>query len=272
MANHTLRVFSVGRTEIPGPELYWMSDWDRWYELSFNVALIQGENSVVLVNTGAPEDLTPLNNRWTSALGPRGRFERDPHQAVTTRLDEVGLTPADVTDVVVTPFQLYSTAGIPLFSHARIHLSRRGWVHFHTTHEHPHDDRWTSFAPEVLVHLVTDGWDRVHLLDDEDEVTLGVRTWFAGAHHRASIAVEVDSTVGTVVLSDAFFHYGNVEGDRLLGINESMYETLATYERARRVADHLVPLYDPEVFERYPDGVVAPDQRGVVGAARESRS
>lgn len=257
MGPHTLRVVSVGRTEIPGPELYWMSDWDRWHELSFNVAVIVGGNAVVLVNTGAPDDLSALNARWTSVFGDRGRFRREADETLVARLESLGLAPADVTDVVLTPFQLYSTAGIPLFTDARIHLSRRGWVHFHTTHEHPHDDRWSSFTPDVLVHLVTDAWDRVHLLDDEDEVTPGVRTWFTGTHHRASIAVEVDSTAGTVVLSDAFFHYGNVEDGRLLGINESMYEALATNERARRVADHLVPLYDPAVFDRYPGGVVA---------------
>ena len=60
-----------------------------------------------------------------------------------------------------------------------------------------------------------------------------------------------------MVASDAFFHYENVEDDRLLGINESMYEALACYERTRRVADHVVPLYDPKVFDRYPGGVLA---------------
>lgn len=254
---HTVRVASVGRTEIPGPELYWMSDWDRWYDLSFNVAVVEGPGSVVLVNTGAPDDLTELNARWTTIFGDRGRFLRDEHETLAAQLDRLGLAPTDVTDVVVTPFQLYSTAGIPLFTEARIHLSKRGWVHYHTTHDHPHDDRWTSLSPQVLVHLVTDAWDRVHLLEDEDEVVPGVRTWFSGTHHRASIAVEVDTSSGTVVLSDSFFHYGNVEDGRLLGINENMYEALATNERVLRVADHIVPLYDPAVFERYPDGVVA---------------
>lgn len=252
-----MQVVCVGHTEIPGPELFWMSDWDRWYALSFNVAVVRSEQAVVLINTGAPDDLGPIDARWTGIFGERGRFRRDDDETITAQLDRIGLAPDDVTDVVVTPFQLYATAGIPRFTRARIHLSRRGWTHFHTTHDHPHDDRWTSFSPEVLVHLVTDAWDRVHLLDDEDEVVPGVRTWFSGAHHRASVAVEVDSTAGTVVLSDSFFHYANVEDDRLLGINENMYEALATGERARRVADHLVPLYDPAVFDRYPDGVVA---------------
>lgn len=254
---HAVRVASVGRTHVPGPQLYWMSDWGEWHELSFNVALIRGDTTTVLVNTGAPDDLSPLNDLWTSVHGDRGAFVRAPEETLDARLADLGVAPDEVTDVVVTPFQLYTTGGLTRFPTARIHLSRRGWVHFHTTHDHPHDNRWRSFSRETLVHLVTEAWDRVHLLEDEDEVVPGLRTWFTGGHHRASIAVEVDTGAGTVVLSDAFFHYGNVEDDRLLGIHENMYEAMAAYERTRRIADHVVPLYDPAVFRRYPDGRIA---------------
>lgn len=257
MSRYTVTVTHVGRTEIPGPELYWMSDWDRWYPLAFNVAIVRNAERVVLVNTGAPKDLSGLNARWTSNLGDRGKLVRSSRETINARLRSLDLRPADITDVVVTPFQLYSTGGLRSFRRARIHLSKRGWVHFHTTHAHPHDDRWTSIDPETLTYLCVDAWDRVHLLEDEDEIAPGVRTWFAGTHHRASIAVEVDSTAGIVVLSDAFFYYENVEDGRLLGINESIYEALACNERTLRVADHVVPLYDPKVFERYPEGVIA---------------
>lgn len=254
---YAVQVLKVGQTDIPGPELFWMSDWDRWHRIVFNVVLIRGGGRTILVNTGAPDDLTPINDTWGRMLGERGRLERAGDETITARLESVGVAPADVTHVVVTPFQLYSTAGIPLFTNAEICLSRRGWVHFHTTHDHPHDVRWASFSREVLTHLVVDAWDRVRLLDDEDVVAPGVRTWWAGTHHRASLAVEVDTPEGTVITSDAFFHYANVEQGRILGINENMYEALATYERTRRSADHILPLYDPEVFDRYPGGVIA---------------
>jgi hypothetical protein len=256
--NFAVRALQVGRTEIPGPELFWMGGWDQWYPLSFHVLLVQGEGVTALVNTGAPADLAPLNEIWTGILGPRARYLREDNETLEARLAAAGVRPEEVTHVFATPFQLYTTAGIPLFTNAALCLSKRGWVHFHTTHDHPHDNRWTSISREVLVHLVTDGWDRVRLLEDEDEVVPGLRTWFAGTHHRASIAVEIDTEVGVVVASDAFFYYENVEDDRLLGINENMYEGLACYQRTRRVADHVVPLYDPKVFDRYPDGVITP--------------
>jgi hypothetical protein len=254
---YSVRVVSVGEVEVPGPEVFWMSEWDTWLKLSFNVAVVQGDGVVALVNTGAPDDLSPINDLWTAGLGERATYTRTEEQTIEAQLARIGIAPEDVTHLVVTPFQLYSTGGIPRFPNAEICLSKTGWVHFHTTHQHPHDNRWTSIAQDVLAYLVIDAWDRVRLLEDEDEVVPGLRTWWAGNHHRATMAVEIDSNAGVVVASDAFFYYENVEDGQPLGISENMYEGIAAYERTRRVADHIVPLYDPRVFERYPDGIVA---------------
>lgn len=253
----TVRSIEVGRSQIPGPELFWMSNWDDWFTLSFQVLLIRGEGITALVNSGPPDDLTRLNALWEDGLGPRARLERTDDQRIVPALARHDVRPQDVTHLLLTPLQLYTTGNVQRFPDAEICITRRGWVHFHTTHEHPHDVRWNSMSPEVLVHLVTDAWDRVRLLADEDELAPGLRTWWCGVHHRASMVVEIDTARGTVAASDAFFHYENVEDGRLLGINENMYEALATNERVLENADHLVPLYDPKVFERYPDGVVS---------------
>ena len=110
-----------------------------------------------------------------------------------------------------------------------------------------------------LVHLVTDWWPRVRLLEDEDELAPGLRTWQCGVHHRSTLVVEVDTPDGVVAISDAWFVYENVEGEnwRPLGLNESFEEMFRTNARALRTADHLVPLYDHRVFERYPGGVIS---------------
>jgi hypothetical protein len=252
-----VRSMKTGQVDVPGPELFWMDGWDAWYPLHLQMVLIQGEGVNALVNTGPPPDLTPINEIWTSGLGPCAELIRRPEEEVVPALANVGVAPEDITHVILTPFQLYSTGNVPLFRNAEICVSKRGWVHYHTTHAHPHDSRWHSISQEVLVHMVTDAWDRVRLLEDEDTVVEGLRTWWAGAHHRASLAVEVDVEDGIVVVSDSFFYYENVEDNRVLGITENMYEALAAYERARATAAHLVPLYDPKVFDRYPDGIIS---------------
>lgn len=255
----TVRSIKVGQVDVPGPEVFWQSDWSEWYTLAFQLVLVQGEGVTALVNTGPPPDLSDINRRWQAGLGERARLIRTEDEEIPRALAGVGLTPQDVTHVFLTPLQLYSTSNVPLFDRAQICLSRKGWVHFHTTHDHPHDNRWLSIPRDVLVHLVTDAWDRVRLLADEDEVAPGLRTWWSGTHHRASMVVEVDTADGVVAISDSFFYYENVEDGRPLGISENMYEGLRTYERVRRTARHIVPLYDPKVFDRYPGGVISGD-------------
>ena len=254
---HDVRILDLGRMEVPGPQVFWMDAWDRWLTLAVNVLLIEGDGVCALVNTGPPDDLTDFRRHVQSMLGERARFERGQQEHLLRQLAALGLTPDMITHVIVTPFTLYTTSGIPWFANAQLCLSRTGWLHFHSTHDHPHDARWATLSREVLHHLVIDAWDRVRLLDDEDEIVPGLRTWWAGTHHRASLAVEVDTTAGVAVASDAYFHLENVLENRPLGIGESMAEGLACYERVRRVADHVIPLNDPRMLAIYPAGVVS---------------
>jgi hypothetical protein len=251
-----VRILELGRMDVPGPQVFWMDAWDRWLTLAFNALLIEGDGVRALVNTGPPDDLSAFQRHVHSVLGPRATFMRREDQHLLRQLAALDVAPESITHVIATPFTLYSTSGIPWFTNAEICLSRTGWVHFHTTHDHPHDARWATLSQEVLHHLVIDAWERVRLLEDEDEVVPGLRTWWAGTHHRASLAVEVDAASGVVVASDAFFHLENVLENRPLGIGESMAEGLACYARVRRVADHVIPLNDPRMLDSYPGGIV----------------
>jgi hypothetical protein len=254
---YSVQVLPLGRGDIPGPELFWMSSWDEWHTLLFQAVLIRGHGVTALVNTGPARDLGPMNAHWATVLGERAAMRRQPDEFIVDQLGKHGVTPEDVTHVVLTPLQLYTVSNVQLFTNAQICIAERGWVHFHTTHDHPHDNRATSLPDEVLVHLVTDGWPRVRLLKDEDTLAPGLRTWWSGGHHRASVVVEVDTERGVVAISDSYFVLDNVTKNVPIGINENMYEAIATYARVRETADVVVPLYDLGNLDRFPDGKVS---------------
>jgi len=257
VTQYSVTTMAVGQSIIPGPELYWMTSFDEWFPLTFQSVLIRGNGVVALVNTGPAEDLEPMNAGWASFLGEKARMERADGGFILDQLASHGVRPEDVTHVILTPLQLYTVSNVLAFPQASICIAKRGWVHFHTTHEHPHDNRATSIPDEILTELVTTAWPRVRLLEDEDEIAPGLRTWWAGGHHRASVVVEADTAKGIVAISDSYFHEQNVTENIPLGINENMYEVLACYERVRRTADIVLPLYDPANFDRHPGGRVA---------------
>ena len=258
---YSVQVLSMGESLIQGPEVFWMSHWDVELPLGFNVTLIRGNGVTALVNTSPPDTTEYVEEQFPQMRylhdAPKGDLVREDGHYIEAALAGVGLTPDDITHVLLTPLEMYTTGTLDKFRRAQIAITKRGWIHFHVTHDHPHDSRWRSFTKEILVDLVTDSWDRVRLLEDEDEIAPGLRTWWSGAHHRESMVVEVDTAVGTVAISDSFFYYENVEDGQMLGLCENMYEALEANRRVLATASHIVPIHDPKVFDRYPDGVVA---------------
>lgn len=241
---------------IPGPELFWMSDFDREYEIALNaIVAINDAGDVVVVNTGPdPDDLDRLNDLWAAGVSPRCRLTIE--TPVHEHLASLGLGLNDVDLVLVTPLQAYSVGRLPMFSRSQIGLLRRGWEFFFDTRykPHPHDYPPNVLPPRVVEYLVYKAHDRMLLLDDEQDVLPGVSIRFTGAHHRASMGVSFATAAGEVVASDSAFVRENLQPGRVLGIIENMYEALDAYQWFRSVP-HFIPLYDPDVAEEYPGGI-----------------
>ena len=256
---YAVRAFNCGTFWVPGPEVYWMHAWNRREELNIILYLVQGGGKNILINTGPPQDLTELNQAWVGGLGfDDAQIRRSAEQLPQNILKAQGLSEDDISAVIVTPLQAYATANIQRFRKAQICISRKGWIEdFQAPIHHLHVPRRLRIPPEVNDYLQNDGWERVRLLADEEEILPGIRTFWAGVHHRSSLAVCIETEKGTVVITDSFFKYPNIEQGIYLGIMESMLEADATWKRIRKEADIVASIYDPEVFQRFPGGVLA---------------
>ncbi|GIW03482.1 MAG: hypothetical protein KatS3mg059_0102 [Thermomicrobiales bacterium] len=241
----------------PGFEIFWMEPNAPAEPLVLVCLIIRGNGKTVVVNTGPDVDMLPeLNTRWAK-FDPRHQLRVAPEERLETALGRAGVRLDQVDHVIVTPFQPYAIGNLTAFPRAQYCLSKRGWIEFHAPRwrEHPHDYRPFVIPEKILVPLVTSRWHQVRLLEDEEEILPGLSVFWVGTHHRSSLAVKISTAEGTVIASDAFFRYENVTENRPLGINESLEECLAAYDRIRREADILIPLYDPRVFERHPRGI-----------------
>jgi len=220
---------------------------------------VRGGGHNILINTGPPQDLTIINKAWLGFFGyPEAQIVRTEEQLPQNILRAQGLTPDDIAMVIVTPLQAYATANIPLFRNATIAMSRRGWIEdFQAPYYHLHVPRHLRIPPDVNHYLQNEGWEKVRLLADEEQLLPGIRVFWAGVHHRSSLAVAIDTEKGTLIITDSFFKYGNIEAGRYLGVMESMMEADATWSRIRKEADFFASIYDPEVFVRHPHGVLA---------------
>lgn len=257
--NYSVQAFNAGTFLVPGPEVYWMEGWNEREEMNALIYLVRGEGQNILINTGPPRDLAVINKAWLDFFGyPEAQITRSEEQRPENILRSQGLTPDDITMVLVTPLQAYATANIPLFRNATIGISRKGWIEdFQAPYYHLHVPRHLRIPVDVNHYLQNEGWEKVRLLAEEEEVLPGIRVFWAGVHHRSSMAVAIDTKKGKVIITDAFFKYGNLEKGRYLGVMESMMEADATWARIRKEADIAASIYDPEVFRRHPGGILA---------------
>jgi hypothetical protein len=260
MAEYKLHVLKVGESEVPGPEVYWQSDWFGWETLYFYIVVIRGEGMTALVNTGPPPDLSVMNDLWVEAYNgqERAKLRRTESECPTAALGSIGLNPEDIQYVFITPLQAYADGNISLFPNVKkIFISRRGWIEDFFAPRRPiRSPRATIIPEDQIIYLVTKAIDRVHLIAEEEEVLPDIRVMWAGVHHRSSMAISVPTQKGRVVISDSFFKYANIEKDRPLGLSESLEECYENYARIRRDAEILLPLYDPEVLNRHQDGII----------------
>lgn len=256
---YSVQAFNAGTFWVPGPEVYWMENWNQREEMNIILYLVRGGGENILINTGPPQDLAVINQAWRGFFGyPQAQIVRSDEQLPQNILRAQGLTPEDITTVIVTPLQAYATANIHLFRNATICISRRGWIEdFQAPFYHLHVPRHLRIPPEVNHYLQNEGWEKVRLLADEEEILPGLRAFWAGVHHRSSLAVCIETEPGTVIITDSFFKYGNIENNRYLGVMESMMEADATWKRIRKEGKIVASIYDPEVFRRYPNGVLA---------------
>lgn len=248
---YEIDVPKMGQCEVPGPEVYWMSAWDTWETLHFWMVVIRGGGKTLIVNTGPPPDIAALNDAWKKAIDARSQMVRQEAERPQNALATLGIGPADVDYVLITPLQAYATGNIPLFSNATVCISRRGWIEdFHAPKYEMHIPRKLRIPDHTLQYLEIAAPEKLRLLDDEDEVLPGIRAFWTGCHHRSSMAYSINTSSGNLLASDCFFKYRNVEENIPLGIMESLDECMHAYARIRREADHLLPLYDPLVPAR----------------------
>ncbi len=247
-----------GWAYAPGFEIYWMNARAPAEPLALVSLVIRTGEHIVLVNCGPdPVQLPPkpVGNPFETK---QHVLEVELEEHLETALDTLGITPEQVTHVICTPFQTYSLGNLLKLKNAEICLSRTGWIDFHAPRwkQHPHDKQWACIPEEVLVGLVTHAWPRVRLVDDE-HIVPGIEAFWTGVHHRASLAVKIQSSKGVVIAGDAFMRIENITRRHLIGINESIEEALIAYDRIAGEADIIVPLYDPGVWDRHPGGRIA---------------
>ncbi|AGJ62050.1 MBL fold metallo-hydrolase [Saccharolobus islandicus] len=247
------KVFKVGdHGEVPGAEVYWMRDFDKWYRLYFYSFLLESDDGYVLINTGLPDDLSLRNEflrNW--AKSDRCKFTVREEEKIENILRRLNLNTDDISHIIITPFQDYTIGRLHLFKRAFIYFSKTGWYHdVVNPSPSPFLNRDIYFPKHIRNYIFEEAWNRIRLVEDE-EVIKGVEIKWSGCHHRSSMVVKFFYNGKRVCISDSAFLMGNFEQNIPIGIAEDIYECLRTYDYMRRECNIVIPAYDPENLNRF---------------------
>ncbi len=227
-------------------------DHDANQHLDFFVWAIVGPDRTWVVDTGFAE----LDAE---------RRQRTLVRSVTEGLAAVGVSAAEVTDVILTHLHYDHVGGFAQFPNARFHLQDNEMA-YATGRYMTHAPLSHAFTGAHVAEMVLNVFDqRVVFHDGDAELAPGLSVHLIGGHTRGLQSVRVWTEIGWIVLaSDAAHFYENMQHVRPFSIVYDVGRMIEGYSRLRALADDprfVIPGHDPLVFDRYPPA--APGLEGV---------
>ena len=257
---YRIEIVQVGRMdEAPTCAVYALEKIGEYEPFCYTMLILRRarDDEIIIINTGFPEAISHIRKAWQD-WDARCLFERTDDMKIANILAARSIDPLSVRHVFITPWGPYNTGNISLFRNANLYVLKRGWAYLLGLEENlPRLPRHITIPDEELAYLVTDGFEKLVLLPDEAEPLPGIRIFYAGVHHPASMAIAISTAQGTAIFSDAFFKFQNIEQMKPIGYCQDLRQCMLSYRRIAKEADLLIPMYDPALFGRYPGGIIA---------------
>src|SRR5437667_5741365 len=222
------------------------ADKDRKIDLQMMIWLLKGPNGRnILVDTGCYHENVVKGKGITNLI------------KASEAISKLGLSAADITDVIITHMHWDHADGMDLFPNAKIWIQKDEYVYY-TGLAWQSDGKHGGIEPDDVLTLVKLNMDhRVNMVGGDDvEIIDGIRVYTGGRHTFASQYVGARTTSGTVVIaSDNMYLYENLEKHAPIAQTFDPDSNLRAQDRMRQLAsrpDLIVPGHDPAVFVKYP--------------------
>jgi N-acyl homoserine lactone hydrolase len=246
---YRIRALRNGQCTVAGHHAFQGGDPDERYVFALYVWLIEGGEAPILVEAGLA-NVEEMNRGAAHVLAEP--IVQPPEERTVAQLASCGVRPEDVGWVFITHLHFDHVDQLDLYRSARIVVSRRG-LEAATAF-----DGWQgTWAPGKTLEGLTDLWaDRVVAVDDA-EVLPGIRTIWLGGHTPCSQAVIVETALGSVAIAgDTVALLAQLERDVPMGIADSHEQCREAMARLREEVDVVLGGHDPNVFDRFPGGVI----------------
>jgi len=222
------------------------ADKDRKIDLQMMVWLFKGANGKnILVDTGCYHDNVVKGKGIQSLI------------KASDAIAKLGLSPTDITDVIISHMHWDHADGMDLFPNAKIWIQKDEYGYYTGAAWQPGGKHGGIEPDDVLTLVKLNTAGKVNLVyGDNVEIIDGIRVYTGGRHTFASQYVSVRTASGTVVIaSDNMYLYENLEKHAPIAQTFDADSNLKAQDRMRQIAsrlDLIVPGHDPLVFVKFP--------------------
>lgn len=241
----TIHPISLGEGEVDTSFAVWQLTPGTKVKVPLTGYLILGGTEPILVDSGVGDPA-----KLSESVGIP--FTRSEEQTLPVALAKHGLGVEDIGLVIMTHLHADHTGQLGVLPRARFAI-QRSELQYAAAPLFP-----TPLFDRHDVGLLTGAlFDRVVFLDGDEQIVPGVRGVLTGGHSPGHQLLEVNVDSGLAVITGdlIFLIEPALEAEVPPGYITSLEETMRGITRIKRTADHVLPMHDRSVYERYPDGV-----------------
>ncbi|HEX7720800.1 MAG TPA: N-acyl homoserine lactonase family protein [Pyrinomonadaceae bacterium] len=232
--------------DFPISALITGADKTRKIDLQMMIWLVKGPGGKnILVDTGCYHENVV-----------KGKGIKDLIKA-SDAIAKLGLSAADITDVVITHMHWDHADGMDLFPNAKIWIQKDEYSYYTGAAWQAGGKSGGIEPDDVLTIVKLNTAHKVNMVDGDDrEIIDGIKVYTGGRHTFASQYVSVRTTSGIVVIaSDNMYLYENLEKHAPIAQTFDADSNLKAQDRMKQLAsrpDLIVPGHDPMVFVKFP--------------------
>jgi glyoxylase-like metal-dependent hydrolase (beta-lactamase superfamily II) len=247
--NYDLRILNLGRITAPESILFQGGRASKFREIGCFAWLLRTPGENILVDTGI-KDLDSVNR---TTRGP-GKWRRQHQERIETQLASHDLAPQDISRVILTHCHYDHCSNVPLFTNARIYISRKEWNRLNDISDAGSDPGWSALK-EVKSYLDNVFERQVVLLEDEFELDRNLRISWVGGHTKGSQWIDVNCQMGHCLLTgDAVFLLDNVSRNIPIGFSEELDRSERILSFLASFAGLILPSHDLTMLGHFQGG------------------
>ena len=232
--------------DFPVSSLVAGADRNRKLDIAMLVWLVQGAGRTILVDSGFYRN--QFFKQWMVT----------DYEKPSDALSRVGVTPDQVTDVIITHMHWDHADGMDLFPKARIWIQKDELEYYAGSAWQSPRTHGGIDPDDVIAAVKLNIQGRMTLVDGDDkEILPGITCYTGGKHTYASQYVGVNTKAGTVVLaSDNVYLYENLEKHVPIAASLDRESNLRAQDRMKQIAADpkwIIPGHDPAEMTKFPN-------------------